>query len=107
MKQAKVEFFALDRTLGARALVLMAVPEVTIPGNESVQAEVLLGIGVDDAAIGRSGAIPAKVRAGRKLRGSFGSRQRTTPLDAQAVRAEAVVPHRQFGRADGDAIDQT
>ena len=57
MKQRKVELLTLDGTLSARALVLMAIPKVTIPGNEGVQAVVLLRIGVDDATIGGRRAI--------------------------------------------------
>ena len=52
LKQAKVKLLALDGTLGAGATVFVELPQVTIPGDEGMQAVVFLGIGVDDAAIG-------------------------------------------------------
>ena len=47
----EVTLFALDGTLGARTSIHMALPKVTIPGDEGMQAIILLGIGVNDAAV--------------------------------------------------------
>jgi hypothetical protein len=47
----EVPLLALDGTLGAGTSILMALPKVTIPGDEGMQAVVFLGIGVNDAAI--------------------------------------------------------
>ena len=51
LEQAAVVLLALDRTLGTRAALGVALPKVAIPGDKGVQAKVLLGIGVDDPAI--------------------------------------------------------
>ena len=51
LEQMKVVLFALDRAFGAGAHVLVALPESAFPGDESMESIVLLGIGVDDAAI--------------------------------------------------------
>jgi hypothetical protein len=100
----KVKFLAFDRTLGTGTTVFVELPQSTIPGDEGMQAEVVLGIGVNDAAIGRIRAKLSKVRARRELGRLFGSGQRTAPLDAQAVRAKAPTAHRQIGQADRDAL---
>ena len=47
----EVMLLAPDGTLGAGASILMALPKVTIPGDEGMQAIVFLGIGVNDAAV--------------------------------------------------------
>ena len=52
LKQKKVILFAFDRAFGARACILVYLPEGAVSGDESVQAIVLLGIGIDDAAVG-------------------------------------------------------
>ena len=52
LEQVKVKLLALDGTLGARTGILMALPEITIPGDKGVQTVVLLGIGIDDPTIG-------------------------------------------------------
>ena len=49
--QAEVVLLALDRTLGTRAALGVALPEVAISGDKGVQAKVLLRIGVDDPTI--------------------------------------------------------
>ena len=53
LEEEEVVLFALDRAFGAGAHVLVALPESAFSGDEGVQAIVLLGIGVDDAAIRR------------------------------------------------------
>ena len=52
LEEGEVTLFALDRAFGTGTSILVALPERGISGDESVQAIVLLGIGIDDAAIG-------------------------------------------------------
>ncbi|NIN65005.1 MAG: hypothetical protein GTO63_09950, partial [Anaerolineae bacterium] len=52
LEEKKVVLFAFDRAFGARACILVYLPEGALSGDEGVQPIVLLGIGVDDAAIG-------------------------------------------------------
>ena len=52
LEEREVVLFALDGTFGAGACILVGLPERAISGDEGVQAVVLVGIGVDDAAIG-------------------------------------------------------
>ena len=52
LEEQEVALFALDGTFGAGACILVRLPEGAVSGDESVQAVVLLGIGIDDAAVG-------------------------------------------------------
>ena len=52
LKQEEVILLALDRAFGAGAGILVALPKVTIPGDEGMESVILLGIGVDDPAVG-------------------------------------------------------
>jgi hypothetical protein len=52
LEQAEVILFAFDGALGTGAGILVALPEVTIPGDEGMESVVLLGIGVDDPPVG-------------------------------------------------------
>ena len=52
LEKQKVVLFALDRAFGAGAGIEVCLPEVAFSRNEGVQPIVLLGIGVDHAAIG-------------------------------------------------------
>ena len=52
LEQEEVILLALDRAFGAGASILMALPKVTVPGDESMESVILLGVGVDDAAVG-------------------------------------------------------
>ena len=69
LEKQKVVLFALDRAFGAGAGIEMSLPEVAGSGDEGVQPVVLLGIGVDDAAIGRRRAVVGEVRAGVEIWG--------------------------------------
>ena len=51
LREKEVTLFAFDRAFGTGACILVALPESTLSGDEGVQAVVLLGIGIDDAAI--------------------------------------------------------
>lgn len=51
LKQMEIVLLALDRAFGAGAGILMALPKVTIPGDEGMESVVLLRIGVDDSAV--------------------------------------------------------
>ena len=64
MKKVEVIILAFDGALGARPGILVAQPERTGSGDEGMEAVVDFGIGVDDAAIGRTGASLAEVRTG-------------------------------------------
>ena len=52
LKEHKVVLFAFDGAFGAGARIFVTLPERTVPGDEGMQAIVLLGVSVDDAAIG-------------------------------------------------------
>jgi hypothetical protein len=52
LKQAEVNLLAFDGALGTGAAFGVTLPEVTISGDESMQAIVLLRIGVDNPAVG-------------------------------------------------------
>ena len=54
LKENKVVLFALNGAFGTRACLLVALPERTLPGDERMQAIVLLWVGIDDAAKGES-----------------------------------------------------
>ena len=51
LEEEEVSFFALDRAFSTGTSILVALPERAISGDEGVQAVVLLGIGIDDAAV--------------------------------------------------------
>ena len=51
LEEQEVVLFALDGTFGARACILVNLPEGTVSGDEGVEAIVLLGIGVEDTTI--------------------------------------------------------
>ena len=52
LEQVEVILLPLDRAFSAGAGILMALPKVTIPGYEGMEAVVLLEVGIDDPAIG-------------------------------------------------------
>ena len=52
LKEMEIVLLAFDRAFGTGAGVFVEVPEVAISGDESVEAIFLLGIGVEDAAVG-------------------------------------------------------
>jgi len=52
LEKQKVILFAFDRAFGARACILVYLPESAVSGDEGVQAIVLLGISIDDTAVG-------------------------------------------------------
>ncbi len=52
VEQVEIMLLALDGTLGTGTSILMALPEVTIPGDEGMQAVVFLGIGINDPTVG-------------------------------------------------------
>ena len=85
----------------------MALPEVTLSGNASVQAIVALGVGVDDSTIGRARATIAKKWTSGDLWSPGRSRQGASPLDAQTVIAEAGMFHGHASRTDRNAIIET
>ena len=64
LKEMEVVFLAFDGAFGTSAGSLVAQPERTGSGDEGMEAVVDFGIGVDDAAIGRTGASLAEVRTG-------------------------------------------
>ena len=103
LKQEKVILFTFDGAFGTGAGVFVEVPEVAISGDESVAAIVLLGIGVEDAAIGRVRTVLCEVRTRGDVRGFLGGGQGAAPFEAQAVGAEAPALHGQASLADGDA----
>lgn len=82
LQESEVILLAFDGAFGTGARVLMGVPEVAISRDERVQAIVLLRVGVDDASVGRIGAVIGKVGARGKRRGFLGSGQWAAPLDA-------------------------
>jgi hypothetical protein len=102
LQETEVILLALDGALGTRARVLMGLPEVSISGDERVEAIVLRRIGVDDAAIRGIRATIGEEGARGKGRGLAGSRQGAAPLDAQAIRAEASAYHGAISGTDGD-----
>ena len=104
LQESEVTLLALDGALSTRAGVLMRLPKVTISRDEGVQAIVLLRVGVDDAAIRRIGAAVGKKGTRGKRRGFPGSSQRTAPLDAQAIIAEASLFHRETSGTDRDVF---
>ncbi len=76
----------------------------TLLGDESMEAIVLLGIGVEDAAVGRVRTVLGEVRTRGDVRGFLGGGQGAAPFETQAVGAEAPALHGQAGRADGDTF---
>ena len=52
LKQVEVILLPLDGALGAGAGIFVALPKVTIPWDEGMESVVLLGIGVEDPAVG-------------------------------------------------------
>ena len=104
MEESEVTLLALDGAFSTRAGILVRVPKVAISGDEGVQAIVLLWVGVDDAAIRRIGAAVGKKSTRGKRRGFPGSSQRTAPLDAQAIIAEASLFHGETSGTDGDML---
>jgi hypothetical protein len=107
LQESEVILLALDGAFSTRACVLVSLPQVTVSWDERVKAIVLLWIGVDDAPIGRIGTIVGKVGARGKRRGFLGSGQGATPLNAQAIIAEARSFHWETGDAYGDIIFET
>jgi hypothetical protein len=71
--QVEIVLFAFDRAFGAGAGVLMQLPESGVSGDERMPAIVLLGVGIDDAALRGSGAAVGEEgtggEGGRFLRG--------------------------------------
>jgi hypothetical protein len=104
LQESEVILLALDGAFGTRARILVRVPKVTVSRDESVKTIVLLWIGVDDATVRRIGAVVGKVGARRNRRRFSGSSQRATPLDTQAIIAEASAFHRKTSSADGNII---
>ena len=51
LEQGTVELLALDGTLGTGTTLCVTLPEIAVPGDQGMQAIVLLRIGIDDAAI--------------------------------------------------------
>ena len=51
-EEMEIVLLTLDGAFGTGAGVFVKVPEVAISGNQGVEAIVLLGVGVDDAAVG-------------------------------------------------------
>ena len=104
MQEAEVALLSFDRALGTRASVHMRLPKFTVSWDECVKAIVLLRVGVDDAAIRRIGTAVGKMGARGDRRSFPGSSQRATPLDAQAIRAKAILFHRKIGCTDGNVF---
>jgi hypothetical protein len=104
LEESEVILLALDGAFSTRAGVLMRLPKVAVSRDEGVQAIVLLWVGVDDATVGRIGTTVGKMWAGGKGRGFPGSSQRTAPLDAQAIIAEASSFHWETGGTDGNVL---
>jgi len=107
LEQVKVVLFAFDRAFGTGAGVGVKLPKVTLSRDASVQAVILLGIGVDDSTIGRARATVAKKWTSGNLWGFGGSGQGASPLDTQAVIAEASLFHSQARGTDGNAVLQS
>ena len=106
LKQVKVVLFTLDRAFSRGTGVGVKLPEVAVSRDAGVQAVILLGIGVDDAAVGRARAPVAKKWTSVERGCLGGSGQGASPLDTQAVIAEASLFHRQASGTDGNAIVQ-
>ena len=53
LEEAKVILLAFEGSPGTGAGILMGLPKATIPRDAGVEVIVFLGIGVDDATIGR------------------------------------------------------
>ena len=104
LKEMEIVLLAFDGAFGTGAGVFVEVPEVAISGDESVEAIVLLGIGVEDAAVGRVRTVLGEVRTSGDVRGFLGGGQGAAPFETQAVWAEAPVLHGQAGLADGDSF---
>ena len=104
LEEMEVVLLTLDRAFGTGAGVFVKVPENAISGDESVEAIVLLGIGVEDATVGRVRTVLGEVRAGGDVRRLLGGGQGAAPFEAQAVGTEAPVLHGQASLADGDAF---
>ena len=104
LEKQKVVFFAFDRAFGAGASIEVCLPEVAFSGDESMQTVVLLGIGVEDAAIGRRRAVVGEVRAGVEVGCLLGSGQGAAPLDAPAVGTEAPQRHGEPCGTDGHTV---
>ena len=62
-QEVKVVLFAFDRAFGTRAGITVALPEVTISGDQGMKPIVLLGIGVNDPSVRGSGTAVGKKRA--------------------------------------------
>lgn len=107
MQESEVILLALDGAFSTRACVLMRLPQVAVSWDERVKAIVLRWISVDDAPVGRMGTIVGKVRARGKWRGFLGSGQGATPLDTQAIIAEASTFHWKTSGTYGDIIFET
>ena len=52
LEQVEVILLPLDGALSAGAGILVALPRVAIPGDEGMESVILLGIGIDDPAVG-------------------------------------------------------
>ena len=104
LAEMEVVFLAFDRSFSARAGIFVKIPEQATSGDRRVKAIVLLGVGVDDATIGRVGAVLGKVRTRGQVRCLLGSSQGATPLEAHAVVAKAAGMHRPSSLADWDAL---
>ena len=103
-KQVEVVLFAFDGTFSTGASVSVKLPKDTVSRDGGVQAIIVFGIGIDDAAIGRGRAVVGKVWTGVQVRRFFGGGEGATPFDAQAVVAEASEFHGAVGDTDGDAL---
>jgi hypothetical protein len=106
-EEMEIVLLALDGAFGTGACVFVEIPECAIPGDESVEAIVLLGIGVEDTAVGGVRTALSEVGARSDVWRFLGGGQWATPLEAQAVRAEAPGLHGQASLADGDALLET
>jgi hypothetical protein len=106
LKEMEIVLLAFDGAFGTGAGVFVEVPEVAVSGDERVEAIVLLGVGVDDAAVGRARTVRGEVRTGGEVWSLLGSGQGAAPFEAQAVGTEAPMLHGQANLADGDTFFQ-
>jgi hypothetical protein len=52
LEEVEVVLFAFDGAFGTGASIPVTLPEVTVSGDESMEAVVVLGIGIDDPTVG-------------------------------------------------------
>jgi hypothetical protein len=97
----EVVLFAFDGAFGTGAGVFVEVPEVATSGDEGVEAIVHLGVGVDDAAIGRvravGGEVGQEVRTGVFLAAAKGQRHLRRKRSGQKPQRFMAKPARQMG----------